>query len=66
MSGILTYKQVAALTGLHRASIWRAVRAGRFPAPVKLQGNRVGFVEAEVREWVGSRPRVVYDREAAA
>ena len=66
MSGILTYKQVAALTGLHRASIWRAVRAGRFPAPVKLQGNRVGFVDSEVQDWIDARPRVVYDREAAA
>lgn len=63
MSGILSYKQVSTLTGLHRASIWRAVRAGRFPAPIKLgMGSRVGFVEKEVRAWLESRPRQRYER----
>lgn len=66
MSGILTYKEVSKLTGLHRASIWRAARDGRFPSPVKLKGHRVGFMEAEVQDWIAARPRVTYERAGAA
>ncbi|MDE0475341.1 MAG: AlpA family phage regulatory protein [Gammaproteobacteria bacterium] len=60
---ILSYKEVAALIGVHRSTLFRAVRAGRFPAPLKLRGNRVGFVAVEVRDWIAARPRVRYGGE---
>ena len=66
MSGVLNYQQVSELTGLHRSSIWRAARDGRFPAPVRLQGRRVGFIEAEVRDWIAARTRVDYNGRGKA
>ncbi|MDE0476116.1 MAG: AlpA family phage regulatory protein [Gammaproteobacteria bacterium] len=65
MPALISYKEVSERTGLHRASIWRAVRAGRFPAPVRLRGQRVAFVEEEVRDWIAARPRVRYGGEGA-
>ena len=38
-----------------KVQIWRMVRAGRFPAPVKLGPSRSAFVEAEVDAWVEAR-----------
>jgi len=33
----------------------RMSRAGKFPKPVKIGANSVGFVEDEVEEWMRSR-----------
>ena len=35
--------------------LMREARAGRFPAPVKIGPNSVGFVESEVDEWMKAR-----------
>src|SRR5262245_27081456 len=55
---ILRWRQVSAQTGLSRTSIWRLVRAGRFPRPVQITGpSTVGWVGSEVAAWVESRVR---------
>lgn len=54
---ILHVDEVMARTGKSRTTLWRDVRAGRFPAPVKIGKNRVGFFEAEVTEWQAKLPR---------
>ena len=33
----------------------REAHAGRFPQPVKIGPNSVGFVESEVEEWMQAR-----------
>ena len=45
-------------TGLSDTTIWRQVRKGEFPAPVKLSGNAKGWDEDWITEWKQSRPRV--------
>lgn len=49
-------KQVEAVTGLSKSSVYDLVKAGEFPRPVKISAHRSGWVKAEVDEW--SRKRV--------
>lgn len=37
-----------------RVQIWRKIKAGEFPAPVKV-GARNAWVESEINEWIASR-----------
>ncbi|MDS1311215.1 helix-turn-helix transcriptional regulator [Marinobacter xiaoshiensis] len=52
---ILRLKQVAAMTGLARSTIYKYVSAGTFPEPIPLGGRSVGWVEAEVHRWITER-----------
>ena len=47
--------EVMARTGLSRSSIYVRVAAGRFPEPVPLGGRAVGWIEAELDDWLRSR-----------
>jgi prophage regulatory protein len=47
--------EVLKIVGFSAATLWREVHAGRFPAPVSISANRVGFLESEVRAWVADR-----------
>ena len=49
---LLRITQVAARTGLSRSTIYEWSADGRFPAPVRLGGRVVRWVEAEVDEWL--------------
>ena len=56
---ILPLKEVQFRTGnKSRTTLWRDVRAGRFPAPVKVGRNRIGWLESEIEEWQENLPRV--------
>jgi prophage regulatory protein len=57
---ILRIADVTAKTGLSRASIWRKVRAGQFPAPIELSANSIGWPEREVAAWQTGLPRRTY------
>ncbi len=56
--GILRTKAVCGRTGLSRTTIWRLERSGIFPQRIRLGPNSVGWREAEIREWIESRPLV--------
>ena len=58
MSRILLLKEVVARTGKSRTTLWRDVRAGRFPAPVRVGRNRIGWLESEITDWQENLPRV--------
>jgi prophage regulatory protein len=47
--------EVLRIVGFSQATLWREVRAGRFPAPVPISANRVGFLESEVKAWMADR-----------
>jgi prophage regulatory protein len=51
-SKLLSPNAVAELTSLHRTSIYRKVRAGEFPTPVRISTRRIGFRESDVRAWI--------------
>ena len=60
---ILRRRSVEAMTGLRRSTLYAYIAAGTFPRPVKLGERSVGWVEAEVEEWIA---QVVARREAEA
>jgi len=38
--------------GFSRGQIWRRVRAGTFPKPIKIGANRNAWVEDEIEAWL--------------
>ena len=62
MSTILRFAQVREKTGLSRATVYRRIRLGTFPAPLDLSdgdSRSLGWLEDEIEAWVADRPRVV-------
>lgn len=51
---LLSPRQVEAKTTLSRTTIWRAVRAGTFPAPKKISTNRIAWRAADLAQWEAS------------
>jgi prophage regulatory protein len=49
---MLRLPAVKASTGLSRSTIYLRVAQGRFPKPVSLGGRAVGWLEAEVQQWL--------------
>lgn len=41
--------------GLGRSSIYAGVKAGTFPAPVRLSARAVGFFENSIDRWISER-----------
>lgn len=52
---ILKIREVVHASGLSRAAVYRAAKAGTFPTPVKIGLRASGWVEAEVAAWVQNR-----------
>ena len=55
-SQFLRLPAVLKITGLSRTSIWRQIKAGTFPKPVKLGPRAVGWPASDIEEWARSRP----------
>ena len=52
---LLRLPDVQKMVGLKRSSIYRAVKAGGFPVPVKIGTRAVGFSEAQIQQWIADR-----------
>ena len=52
---LLRLPSVMERCGLGRSSIYAGVKAGTFPAPVRLSARAVGFREDEIDRWVSER-----------
>ncbi len=55
-SKLLTQKQVVDLVGLSRTTIWRLERAGQFPRRLQVSTKAVRWNQAEILDWINSRP----------
>ena len=51
----LRLPEVLARTGLSRSTIYVRLEQGRFPRPVSLGSRAVGWIEAEVDDWMRER-----------
>ena len=49
---ILRLEEVKRLTGLSRSTVYELMSKGNFPKSVKLGQHSVGWLEAEVIEWI--------------
>ena len=58
--------EVTARTGLSRSTIYRRLAGGSFPKPLSLGARAVGWIEAEVDEWIRERIAESRDTESAA
>lgn len=52
---ILRLRAVKERTGLSRSTIYLRISEGRFPMPVSLGGRAVGWIEAEIQDWLEDR-----------
>lgn len=53
---MLRIKQVVAMTGLSRMTIYRLEKGGDFPSRRQLGSNSVAWLATEVSTWIESRP----------
>ena len=55
---LLTRRQVQErIGGVGTSTLYRWVREGSFPAPLKIGGKSVRWCDREVEAWLASRPR---------
>lgn len=54
-TAFLRLPEVCRRVALSRSSIYAAIAAGTFPAPVRLGSNSVGWVSSEVEAWIAAR-----------
>ena len=57
---IIRWPEVHRRTGRSRTSAWRDTRKGKFPAPVEIGDNAIGWYEDEIAAWLEARPRAAY------
>ena len=55
-AAILRERDVLALLGISKATLWRWRKAGNFPAAIQLGPNSVAWRREAVDEWLASRP----------
>ena len=59
MERMMRMAEVVQVTGLSKTTLWRRVKAGDFPPPVRfgsLATRSVGWRESEIEGWLNSRP----------
>ena len=54
---LLRRDEVEAQTGLSRSAIYRLMRAGQFPEPIKVGPRAVRWPQSEISQFLASRPR---------
>ena len=56
---ILRMRDVLEMVGVSRTTVWRQVKAGNFPAPIRLSPRSVGWRQSDIEEWIASRDDAV-------
>jgi len=59
---LLRWNAIHAQTGLSRTTVWRYERQGLFPRRVHITARTVGWLEAEVTDWLSTRDRVLLSK----
>lgn len=59
---IIRMPEVMAKVGLRKSAIYNMIRRGEFPAQIRLGENSVGWLEADIDEWVRVRGETIRDR----
>ncbi len=48
-------KEVLMLIGISNATLWRWIKAGRFPAPMKIGKKKVAWRSSVLAHWITQR-----------
>ena len=59
---MLRLSEVRTRTALGRSTIYRLMRDGSFPEPLKIGPRAVRWWESEIEAWLAARPRSTGDR----
>lgn len=51
---LMTFKSVAAVTGISRTTMKRLTESGKFPRPVRV-GGKIAYVSSEIDAWINER-----------
>ena len=62
---LLTRRQVEERCCLSTSSIYRFMRDGLFPEPIRVGRRAVRWHASEIEAWLATRPRATGDRPAA-
>ena len=54
-SPFISLKETTAFTGLPRSTLIKHSKTGQFPKTIRLLGNRIAFVRADVEQWLNAR-----------
>jgi prophage regulatory protein len=52
---LIRTKEVLGILGVSRSTLWRMVRAGRFPKPIMISTWALGYLDEDVEAWLGAR-----------
>ena len=63
---LLTRTEVETRCGIARTTVYRLMRAGQFPEPIRVGPRAVRWPESEVEAWLAGRPRATGDGPRAA
>lgn len=44
-------KEVLAICGMSRTSVYEAIKERKFPAPIRLYGRSTAWIKSEVQQW---------------
>ena len=58
---LLRLREVRTRTALARSTIYRKMREGSFPLPLKIGVRAVRWRESEIETWLAARPRATGD-----
>jgi prophage regulatory protein len=59
---VLSFPQVAQLLGVSVPTLYRWLKAGTFPKPIRLGPARVGYVTSDIDAWIAERQAQACDR----
>lgn len=57
MTVIFKLKKVCEITTLSKATIYREIKQGKFPAPIQLTDRSVGWLMSEIEEWINKKAK---------
>lgn len=49
---LMNRRTVEAITGLSRATIYRLIKQGIFPKPLRIAPGRVAWKPSDIRDWM--------------
>ncbi|MEQ1671441.1 MAG: AlpA family phage regulatory protein [Hyphomicrobium sp.] len=52
---LISRKETLILIGISNATLWRWIKAGRFPAPLKIGKKKVAWRSSVLAEWIAQR-----------
>ena len=65
-SRLIRRHEVEVRTGLSTSTIYRLMRSGDFPSPVRVGKKAVRWAECEIDEWLAGLPRATGEHPPAA